>query len=198
MKPCPGLSSPMIPCSVTIALLLSLALACERGAEPPTPQVATSLSEVSGRYELSGVTTTADSDQKRRIRGTMVIERAGDDYQASFEFKTSFPGEGPPVDADVIGVGEGRVEGNRLIGTARTQIVVSAVPGVDTGFAFVPRMVSTRIVSTSVGEFGPDDSLHLEIENRAAEGEDYRATRTRMRGKRVTDPREPIADDGGD
>ena len=74
------------------------------------------------------------------------------------------------------------------MGTARTQIVVSSVPGVDTGFAFIPRMVSTRIVSTSIGEFGPGGTLSLEIQSEAAEGEDYVSTRTKLSGKRVEDP----------
>ncbi len=144
--------------------------------------------EITGRYKMSGVTTTPGSDQKRKIRGTIVLEQKGDKYTASYEFKTNFPGEGRPVDADVIGVGEGDIQGRKLVGTAKTQIVVSSVPGVDTGFAFAPRRVSARIVSDSIAEYQDDGTFHVEIESRADEGEtDYQTTRTRMRGKRIGD-----------
>ena len=170
---------------LSIVLLLCFAVACEPSTETPAPEVDATPMEISGRYELSGVTTTPGSDQSRKISGVMLIQQDGDQYSASFQFKTNFPGEGPPVDADVIGVGEGQLKGAYFVGEARTQIVISSVPGVDTGFAFIPRMVSTRIVSTSVGEFGPGGTLKLEIESRAAEGEDYVATRTQMSGVRV-------------
>lgn len=187
----PGLFRPLLS-NLSCVLLMCFALACDRNREAPSPEVAAGPTEISGRYELSGLTTTAGSDQGRKISGIMLIEREGDHYKASYEFKTNFPGEGAPVDADVIGVGEGEVKDNRLVGTARTQIVISAVPGVDTGFAFIPRMVSTRIVSSSIGEFGPDGTLELEIESHAAEGEDYQSTRTKMRGKRIADLRVPL------
>ena len=46
---------------------------------------------------------------------------------------------------------------------------MTTVPGVDPGFAFIPRMVSTRIVSTSVTQIGPDGSVEIELAN-APEG----------------------------
>lgn len=187
----PGRFRPLLS-NLSSVLLLCFSLACDRSSEAPSPEVAAGPIEISGRYELSGLTTTPGSDQGRKISGIMLIEREGDHYKASYEFKTNFPGEGAPVDADVIGVGEGEVEDNRLVGTARTQIVISAVPGIDTAFAFIPRMVSTRIVSSSIGEFGPDGTLELEIESQAAEGEDYQPTRTKMRGKRIGDLRVPL------
>jgi len=175
----------MLLVSLSSALLLCFAAACEPSTETPAPEVDAAPMEISGRYELSGLTTTPGSKEGREISGVMLIEQDGDHYTASFQFKTSFPGEGPPVDADVIGVGEGEVKGMHLMGQARTQIVVSTVPGVDTGFAFIPRTVSTRIVSTSIGEFGPGGTLSLVIESHAAEGEDYVATQTKMSGVRV-------------
>lgn len=187
----PGLFRSSLP-GLASALLMFSAVACEPDAEPPALAVSAAPLEITGRYQLAGVTTTVGapgSEQKRKIAGIMMIQQQGDHYTASFEFKTDFPGEGLPVNADVIGVGEGQLTGNQLTGIAQTQIVVSSVPGVDTGFAFIPRRVSTRIVSTSTGEFGPDGTLSLEIESRADEGQSYLSTRTRMRGKRIGDPR---------
>lgn len=188
-SPAPTAGAPGIPLQLALLAATALLVACSgEDAADEDPSVAAAPLEITGRYEMSGVTVTPGSDQKRKINGSIILEQKGEEYVASFEFKTNFPGEGPPVDADVIGVGEGRIAGRQLKGTAHTQIVVSSVPGVDTGFAFIPRLVSARIVSDSVGEFQPDGTLHIEIESRADEGEiDYQATRTRMRGKRVGD-----------
>ena len=61
---------------------------------------------------------------------------------------------------------------------------MASVPGVDTGFAFVPRTVSTRIVSKVKGRLLEDGTIALEIENAPAEGEQYRPTRTVLAGRR--------------
>jgi hypothetical protein len=83
-----------------------------------------------------------------------------------------------------VGTGAGRVEGTVLIGTADTNLLVASVPGVDVGFAYVPREVGPRIVSRSRAEFAADGTLQVEIENEPAEGEDYEPTRTSLVGYR--------------
>jgi hypothetical protein len=62
---------------------------------------------------------------------------------------------------------------------------MAAVPGVDTKFAFVPRIVGPRLVSTTVGQLAPDGTLKIEIDNEPAEGQDYAPTRTTLRGTRT-------------
>jgi hypothetical protein len=174
---------------LAVAFVLLLASGCDSSTPETTSAPAMKPIEVTGRYQMSGVTTTPGSDLKRKISGIMRIEQAGSLYKASYEFKTKFPGEGGSMDADVIGVGEGRVDGRSISGSARTQIVVSSVPGVDTGFAFAPRRVSARIVSTTTGEFDSEGILVIEIHSSAQQGESYQATHTRMRGRRIGDLR---------
>ena len=53
------------------------------------------------------------------------------------------------MDTDVIGTGDGTVDGRSLRGRAETQLVIASVPGVDTAFAFVPRTVT--IAASSMG-----------------------------------------------
>jgi hypothetical protein len=60
------------------------------------------------------------------------------------------------------------------------------VPGVDPGFAFIPRRVSTRIVSTSVTQIAPDGGVEIELSNAPEQGEDYSPTRTVLTGRRVS------------
>jgi hypothetical protein len=77
-------------------------------------------------------------------------------------------------------------------------VVASSVAGVDPGFAFVPRGVTTRIESESVGLLGDDGTIEIDIVNRAAPGETYTATRTRLTGTRVADLTPPVAARGPD
>ena len=176
------------------AAILVLVAACDSGTGE-TPDVAAPVDPVpiSGLYDVSGVTRAIQGPgDERRIAGTVVLKEKGDSYTATFKLDTTFPGVDEPVQADVIGNGEGTIEGRTLRGTTQTQLVVSTVPGVDTDFAFVPRIVGARVVSTAVTEIAPDGAVVIELENRPADGEhDYLPTRTRLTGRRV-------ADDGAD
>lgn len=143
---------------------------------------------ISGRYEVSGVTRAVGGNEERDVEGTIILSQDGSRYTSTFDLTTTFPGRDAELEADVIGHGDGVIDGDRLVGTAKTQLVVSTVPGVDAGFAFAPRMVGARIISKSVAEFQSDGSIVIEIENEPAEGDSYLPTRTRMTGVRVEIP----------
>jgi hypothetical protein len=160
-------------------------IACDPDEEARIDVAAAPPLAVSGRYVVKGLTTTPGSPHRRSIEGSVILVQQGNRYTATYELKTLFPAEGVETEAAVVGVGEGSVDGDTLTGQARTQLVISSIPGVDTGFAFVPRMVTTRIVSSSVAHVAPDGSIEIEIENRAAEGEQYDPTRTRLFGRRL-------------
>lgn len=162
---------------------LALMLACggETGVEDvleSTPSV-----EIGGRYEVTGVTIGLNDGAQRPIHGTVNVIVEDGTYKANFELSTTFPGS-DAVAASVIGTGDGTAAGGVLEGTANTQLVAATVPGVDVGFAFVPREVGRRIVSSSRAEFLPDGSVQIEIENQPREGEDYAPTRTQLVGFR--------------
>jgi hypothetical protein len=137
----------------------------------------------SGTYETTGVTVDEASGEQRPISGRVVVVVEGETYTTHFELSTRWPGGGDA--ARVIGTGEGRVEGAWLRGRADTQLVRGSVPGVDVGFAFVPREVGTRLTSTSSAEFFADGSVRIEIENRPVEDEAYSPTRTHLVGYRL-------------
>jgi hypothetical protein len=154
-------------------------------ATPAEPAAATI--EVPGMYFVKGTTVDKTSGASRHISGTLLLKRSGDTYTSSFNLSTQFPSEEGPLAAEVIGTGKGIVDGRELRGTADTQIVLATVSGVDTGFAFVPRTVGPRILSDSLASFADDGTVTMEIENRAAEGQEYRPTHTTLRGTRVGD-----------
>ena len=60
------------------------------------------------------------------------------------------------------------------------------MPGIDTAFAFVPRTVTTRIVSRVEGELRDDGTILLRIENTPESGEQYLPTRTVLTGRRAS------------
>ncbi len=139
---------------------------------------------ISGRYQVSGVTIDQQSGQQRPIKGVVTLSQEGSEYTTHFELSTVYPGSEATA-AQVIGTGEGSIEGRLLLGQAETQLVVAMVPGMDVDFAFMPRSVGTRLVSSSRAEFFDDGTLRIEIENEPAEGQDYSPTTTILVGYRA-------------
>jgi hypothetical protein len=163
-------------------------LACG-GAEPEVAAEVVETGEevpIPGMYRVSGATVDKATGEKREIDGTVILAVEGDAYTATFHLTTAFPGTGAePMEAEVIGKGDGTVEGRTLTGTAHTQLVVATVPGVDPNFAFIPRRVSTRLVSDTVTTIARDGSVTIQTDSRGEEGEDYSPTRTTLRGTRI-------------
>ena len=142
----------------------------------------------SGTYEVQGSTVDSRSGDTRRIEGHVVLTRKNDHWLAAAELRTEFPSHGGTVRADVIGRGDGTLQGEALVGTAQTQLVMQTVPGVDTGFGFVPREVGPRLLSDWSARWAGKGELTVEMTNRGEEGEDYSPTKTTLKGRRVAMP----------
>ncbi len=140
---------------------------------------------IAGLYEVSGITTEIASGDQREIAGTLILTQQGTRYTSTFHLRTMFPTASGALPAEVIGKGEGDVEGRTLEGTAETQIVMSMVPGVDSAFAFVPRRVSEVLVSTTAAEITQDGRVQIEIQSKPAPGAQYAPTTTVLAGSLV-------------
>lgn len=175
--------------STWLLLATGGALACSEGAESPAaapPAEAEEPAPISGLYEVSGTTVDSASGAERGISGKLILHAVDDGYTATFHLATSIRNQGQTQQAEVIGKGEGRVEGRTLTGKAQTQLVVALVPGVDAGFGMLPRSITTRIVNTSTASIGNDGSVEIQIASEAAPGEEnYQPTRTTLRGRRI-------------
>lgn len=171
------------------AWLLAGALVLPAPAQPETPP-SPGEDAWAGTYDVKGLTVDQRSGDTRRIEGHVVLSRKGDGWVAAAQLKTDYPTVGGPVHTDVIGNGEGTWSGGRLAGTAHTQLVIQTVPGVDTDFAYIPRVVGPRLVSDWTARLDRDGTLVVELTNRGEEGEDYAPTRTTLRGHRVQMPSE--------
>lgn len=142
----------------------------------------------SGTYQVQGWTVDQRTGDTRRIDGHVVLTRKNDHWIAAAELRTEFPSHGGAVRADVIGRGDGKLQGDALVGTAQTQLVMQTVPGVDTSFGFVPREVGPRLISDWTARRERAGDLTVEMTNRGEEGEDYSPTRTTLKGQRVAMP----------
>jgi len=129
-----------------------------------------------GRHRRDGVGKT------RNITGTILLTEKDGRYTSAFDLDTAFASEAGPVHANVIGEGEGTVSGRTLAGTSHTQILIAGAPNVDTGMAFVPRTVGTRIVSTTKATLADDGTIAIEIESAPEAGESYAPTKTTLKG----------------
>jgi hypothetical protein len=170
---------------VTLGCLVILLAACDRAATKATATAdvaAAAPATISGTWRVEGVTVEKASGKTRQISGTIILAEEAGKYHSTFDLSTILATDAGPTHADVIGEGEGTVEGANLSGTARTQIVVAGAPNVDPGFAYVPRRVGARIVSSTKGTLAEDGTITLEIESEPAPGETYAATRTTLKG----------------
>jgi hypothetical protein len=142
----------------------------------------------SGSYRVRGRTTDVVHGDTRRIQGIVVLTEKDGVYSSNSELETKYPSAGGLVDAHVIGTGSGARSGDGLSGVTQTQLVMSTVPGVDTGFAWVPRTVGPRLVSTWNAHFRRDGTLVVKIQNEPAEGVEYSPTTTTLYGVRIEEP----------
>ena len=165
----PSLRAPRTISALALTLF-AISAPPARAAEPAAPD------PYSGTYD---------------VLGHIVLTRKNGHYAAAAELETDFPTHGGAMRADVIGTGNGKPSGKGLAGSAETQLVMQTVPGVDTGFAFIPRQVGPRLVSTWVAHLETDGTLLIELTNQGAKGETYSPTKTTLRGKRVQMPQEP-------
>ena len=165
-----------------------LAMGCgseEKRAAPKAGFVARGPDPFSGSYRVRGLTTDVKHGDTRRIEGIVVITQREGIYSTNADLETKYPSEGGPVDAQVIGTGTAERSRATLRGTSETQLVMSTVPGVDTAFAWVPRTVGPRLVSTWEARFRRDGTLVVDIRNEPAEGVAYSPTTTVLYGTRI-------------
>lgn len=171
---------------------LVIATACDRTREDaPVPDVSSAPPVISGVWTVEGVTVETASGKTRNISGTIVLNEKDGRYTSTFDLDTAFASEGGPVHANVIGEGEGTVSGRTLAGTTHTQILIAGAPNVDTGMAFVPRTVGTRIVSATKATLADDGTIAIEIESAPEAGESYAPTKTTLKGSYVGPGRTP-------
>jgi len=169
-------------------LLAAAMLACGSGDAPAPGVAAPAPAELplSGTYRVSGTTVDKTTGAERGVSGTVIVIVEKDRYTSTFDLATTLYTSDVPQKAQLVGRGDGSVEGRSLNGTAETQLIVALVPGVDAGFGLMPRMATSRIRNRSTASIEPDGSVTIEIESEPAPGSEYTPTRTTLRGRRTS------------
>ena len=184
-----------------VAALVALALAaCERPGETLPGDVAahgpTARSPshpFAGMYRVRGLTTDEATGATRALQGTVIVAPDEDGYATTFSLDTAIETAQGPVQADLVGSGDGRVQDDGVLeGRAETRMFLAAIPGLDPEFPWIPGRLGPRVLSEF--RMQPDGTaFRIEIVTRAAPGEDYAGTRTTLRAVRSTVPLEAAA-----
>lgn len=175
---------------VGLPLLVAFALAAQPACDGRLPSVDAGPPDalpLAGTYRVSGTTVDALTGEERAVSGTIVLKTDGASYTSSFSLNTVLPGVGEPQSAELVGHGQGTIDGRTLDGSAETQLIVALVPGVDVGFGMLPRVATARILNRSHATVAPDGSVEVAIESDPAPGSDYAPSRTTLRGERMAD-----------
>jgi len=171
-----------------LCLLISIAVGCG-GEDRPNEAGTTATPDFGGVYRVTGMTTETTSGTERQIKGIVVMKQDGAGYTATYDMRTGFQstgeGEGESISVDLIGSGSGVRDGDVLRGTAHTQMVRAAIPGVDAKFPFLPREIGPRIVSTTETRMLPGNVIEVAIETHADDDQTYASTTTIVRGERL-------------
>ena len=167
-----------------LSLLVGL-VACGGTEQATSPEVAAGPVVIPGTYDVSGTTVESGTGSQRSLEGTITLHSDGDTYTASFNLSTRMTSAGESTRAELVGTGSGSIQGDTLVGSAETQVILALVPGVDPGFALLPRGGTTRIMNSSRAVVSPDGTVKIQIESEGAPGSDYTPTRTTLTGKRV-------------
>jgi hypothetical protein len=181
----PRLSTPLALALAAFVSLSSGSEAARAAEEAETPGAAAD--PFVGTWRVKGTTKDLRSGDTREIAGIIVLSVKDGTYSGSSELETKYPAEGGAMDAHVIGTAEGKKKGDALEGSAKNQLVMGTVPGLEAEFAFAPRIVGPRLESKWTARFRDDGTLVVEIENRGAGGETYTPTHTTLYGTRVVE-----------
>jgi hypothetical protein len=172
---------------ILLGTTVALLLACGDAEGDRSVDAAPPALPLTGTYQVTGTTVDKATGAERGLTGTIIVKAEGNSYTSTFSLNTTLHGLGEPQKAELIGHGEGTVEGRVLSGTAETQMIVALVPGVDAGFGMMPRVATARILNRSEASIDPEGRVQIEIESSPAPGSEYTPSRTTLRGRRVAD-----------
>ena len=101
---------------VILVWAASLWGACGPEAEPGAEgEAAVPPAPISGMYEVSGGTVATQTGDKREISGKIILAQDGDAYTATYSLATLYPVGAEKLPAEVIGKGEGTIDGRKLV-----------------------------------------------------------------------------------
>ncbi len=170
-------------CLIAAALLASPAFA-EETSNPPVG--AAESPYIGGRYQVHGSITIKGTGERRAIGGTWIIDQQADSYRSTYSLVTRIKNaDGKLVRADVIGRGEGRVQGNRIEGTAESQLILASIGGAYGATPYLPRRLGPVLRQATRGTIDEEGYLRIELDYEPVEGGPQEASHVVLRGQLV-------------
>jgi hypothetical protein len=138
------------------------ALAVAGGA--PATSTADEVLDIDGIYEVQGETLVEGQPDRFVITGKMVVRQNGGDCTTVVEVAMRrTAGASGPSSAALIGTGDMKLEGRKLVGAIDLQSLVSEVPELDVAAPYTPRTAGPVLEASAQGEVLEDGTLALEV-----------------------------------
>jgi hypothetical protein len=139
---------------------------------------------IGGEYEMHGTITVTATGETRAIAGRVIVDQRENEYRTTYRLRTRVQTEEGLRGADVIGRGEGRIEGSKIEGEVETQLILATVPGAYGGVPYIPRRYGPVLKSRTAGTVDEHGVLSVELDYTPVEGGPPNATHIRLRGER--------------
>jgi hypothetical protein len=166
-----------------VAVVLLFASAA-RAADPPDV-AAPEERYIGGRYSVQGSITVKDTGEKRAIGGTLILDQRGPEFRTTYQLRTRVRTENGLVRADVIGRGDGRIDGNRIEGTAESQLITATIGGAHGATPYLPRRIGPILKQQANGSVDEHGVIKLELEYTPVPGGPVETSHVILYGERV-------------
>jgi hypothetical protein len=142
---------------------------------------------VGGAWEVRGTITDVGSGDRRHVAGTVVIDQEDDRFRSTFHLIGTLDTPQGRRRAEVVGRGEGKVEGRVITGTVDSNVVTARLGGAGGVVPFVPKEWGPRTHNTVLGRLNDDGSVTFELHT-PQQADGTGATHTVIHGVRPETP----------
>jgi hypothetical protein len=140
---------------------------------------------IGGRYAVQGTITVKDTGEKRAIGGTLILDQRGPEFRTTYQLRTRVRTEEGVVRADVIGRGDGRVDGDRIEGIAESQLITASIGGAHGATPYLPRRIGPILRQHARGSIDEHGVIKLELDYTPVEGGPTETSHVVLYGERV-------------
>jgi hypothetical protein len=145
------------------------------------------VSYIGGSWDVRGTITDEATGDRRYVAGSVIIDQQEDRYRSTFHLAGTLDTPQGRRRAEVVGRGEGKVEGRAISGVVETNVVTARLGGTAGVVPFVPKEWGPRTTNTVKGRLNDDGSVTFELRTEAQE-DGPGATHTVIYGVRPATP----------
>lgn len=140
---------------------------------------------IGGRYQVHGTISVKDTGENRAIGGTLILDQRGPEFRTTYQLRTRVRTKDGLVRADVIGRGDGKVEGDKISGTAESQLITATVSGAHGATPYLPRLIGPILRQDASGSVDEHGVIRFELDYTPVEGGPTETSHIVLYGERV-------------